>query len=84
MSSRDSNGLVDTDDSDEILQTALRTPERAQLQHGLNRSRTLTNRHERNTVTPLRIRDEGRSDTELEKQKHAYISGKKRKAHPLQ
>ena len=81
MSSRDNNGLVDTDDSDEGLQTTLRTPERPQLQRGNNLSRTLTNRHERNTVTPLRIRDEGRSDTELEKQKNAYISGKKRKAH---
>ena len=51
MSSRDNNDLVDTDDSDEGLQTTLRTPERAQLQHGNNLSRTLTNRHERNIVT---------------------------------
>ena len=69
MSSRDNDGLVDTDDSNEDLQTTLCTPERAQLQRGNNLSRTLTNRHERNTVTPLRISDEGRSDTELVKQK---------------
>ena len=37
----------------------------------------------KNTVTPLRITDKERSDTELEKQKNAYISGKKRKAHHL-
>ena len=80
MSSRDNNGIVDTDDSDEGLQTALRTPERSQLQHGNNLSRKLTNRHERNTVTLLRIRDEGRSDTELEKQKMC-ISVARRERH---
>ena len=63
MSIRGNDGLVDTDDTDEILQTYLRTPERLRLQHRNNLPRTLTNRHKRNTVTPLMITDKGRSDT---------------------
>ena len=69
MSSRGNDDLVDTDDSDEGLQSNLRTPERLRLPNGNNLPRTLSNRHERNTTTPLRITDEGRSDTKLEKQK---------------
>ena len=63
MSSRDNNGLVDTDDSDEGLWTNVRIPERLWLQNGNIIPRTLSNRHETNTVTPSRITDEGRSDT---------------------
>ena len=60
------------DDYDEGLQTDLRTPERSQLQHGSYSSRTLTNRHKRNIVTPLRITDKERSESDLEKQKRVY------------
>ena len=79
MSSIGNNDLVDTDDSDEVLQNTLRTPESSRFQHGKKLSRTLTNRHERSTVTPLRELDNERSDTKLEKQKKSYISGKKRR-----
>ena len=47
MSSRGNDGLVNTDNTDEILQTNLHTPERLRLQHGNNLPRTLTNRHEK-------------------------------------
>ena len=47
MSSRGNDGLVDTDNTDEILQTNLHTPERLRLQHGNNLPRTLINRHEK-------------------------------------
>ena len=80
MSSRGNDGLVNTDNTDEILQTNLHTPERLRLQHGNNLPRTLTNRHERNTVTLLRITDKGRSDTKLEKQK-MRISVARREKH---
>ena len=83
MPLRGNNDLLDTDDSDEGLQTDLCTPERSRLQHGNYLSRTLTNRHERNTVTPLRMRDEGRSDAELEKQKMC-ISVARRERHMME
>ena len=47
MSSRGNDGLVNTDNTDEILQTNLHTPERLRLQHGSNLPRTLPNRHEK-------------------------------------
>ena len=47
MSLRGNDGLVNTDNTDEILQTNLHTPERLRLQHGNNLPRTLTNRHEK-------------------------------------
>ena len=80
MSSRGNDGLVDTDDTDEILQDSLRTPERLRLQHGNNLPRTLTNIHERNTVTLLRITDKGRRESDLEKQK-MHISVARREKH---
>ena len=80
MSIRGNDGLVDTDDTDEILQDKLRTPERLQLQHGNNLPITWTNWHERNTVTPLKLTEKGRSDTKLEKQK-MRISVARREKH---
>ena len=68
MYSRGNNDLVDTDDSDEGLETNLHTPERSWLQYGNNMSRALTNRYDRNTVTLLKITDKGRSKSKLEKQ----------------
>ena len=38
---------MNTDNTDEILQTNLHTPERLRLQHGNNLPRTLTNKHEK-------------------------------------
>ena len=76
---RGNNGLGDTDDSDGGLQTALRTLERSWLQHGNNLPRTLTNMHERNTVTPLRITDKGRSESYFEKK--TLISVARRENH---
>ena len=81
MSLRGNNDFVNTDASDESLQTNFCAPERSWLQHGNNMSRTLTNRQEINTVTLSRITDKGRSESKLEKQKSVYISGKKRKVH---
>ena len=81
MASKGNDDLVDTDDDDNGWQTGIRTPQRSQLQHGNHISRTLTNRHERNTITPLRITNYGRSESTLEKQKEAYSSGKKRETH---
>ena len=72
MSLRGNNDLVDTDDSDEGLQTNIHTTERPQLKHGNNMSRTLTNRHKRNTVTLTRITNKGRSESKLEKLKCVY------------
>ena len=69
MSLRGNNDLVDTDDSDEGLQTNLHNPKRSWLWHGNNLSRTLTNRHERNTVTLMRIADKVINESKLEKQK---------------
>ena len=63
---------MDTDDSGEVLQTYLRTPERSRLQHGNNMSRALTHRHARNTFTLLRIVDQGRSESNLAKQNCVY------------
>ena len=74
MSSRGNDGLVNTDNTDEILQTNLHTPERLRLQHGNNLPRTLTNRYAKKTVTPLRITDKGRSDTKLEKKMHTSVA----------
>ncbi len=79
MYSNGNNDLVDTYDSGEFLQNTLCTPESSRFQYGKKLSRTFTNRHERSNVTPLRKTDKERSDTELEKQKNVYISGKKRR-----
>ena len=82
MYSRDNDGLVNTDDTNESLQTDTRAPIRLRLQHRHNLSKSLKNSNGRNTITPLRITDKGRSEIKLEKQKKC-ISVARREKHMI-